>query len=216
MVHARHPFGPADFVSTVEVLTEQVESLDKYPFSIPAVAALKTKLDLSGGATFFVGENGSGKSTIVEVIAVSLGFNAEGGSQNFNFATRSSESALHRALYIQKGMRRPATGYFLRAESFFNVATKPIRCSSRARSSKIPKRSWRCSCRTQRTRRAETRARARLMARSFDGVHGCNPGIPGGKLSPPMKCRITWSTRSSTFSCVSPAAFNCVFVTCSE
>jgi len=69
-------------------------------------------------------ENGSGKSTLLEAIAVSLGFNAEGGSKNFSFGTRRSHSELHQFLRIAKGYRRPRTGYFLRAESFFNVATE--------------------------------------------------------------------------------------------
>ncbi len=74
--------------------------------------------------TFLVGENGSGKSTLLEALAVSLGFNAEGGSKNFNFGTRRSHSELHRFLRFAKGVRRPQDGYFLRAESFFNVATE--------------------------------------------------------------------------------------------
>jgi predicted ATPase len=74
--------------------------------------------------TFFVGENGSGKSTLLEAIAVSLGFNAEGGTKNFRFGTRRSHSVLHEYLRIAKGVKRPRDGFFLRAESFFNVATE--------------------------------------------------------------------------------------------
>ena len=73
--------------------------------------------------TFFVGENGSGKSTLLEAIAVALGFNAEGGTKNFNFGTRESHSVLHEHLRIARGVQRPHTGFFFRAESFFNVAT---------------------------------------------------------------------------------------------
>ncbi len=73
--------------------------------------------------TYFVGENGSGKSTLLEAIAVAAGFNAEGGSMNFHFSTRSSESALAGALRLVRSVRRPRTGFFLRAESFFNLAT---------------------------------------------------------------------------------------------
>lgn len=74
--------------------------------------------------TFFVGENGSGKSTLLEAIALALGFNAEGGSSNFSFSTRASHSELHRYLQIVRGTRKPRTGYFLRAESFFNVSSE--------------------------------------------------------------------------------------------
>lgn len=71
-----------------------------------------------------MGENGSGKSTLLEAIAVSLGFNAEGGSKNFNFGTRASHSQLHQYLRLAKGVPRPRDGFFLRAKSFFNVATE--------------------------------------------------------------------------------------------
>ena len=54
---------------------------------------------------------------------MAMGFNPEGGSRNFLFSTRESHSALHECLRIAKGFRRPRDGYFLRAESFFNVAT---------------------------------------------------------------------------------------------
>jgi predicted ATPase len=100
-----------------------VSDFKRYPFSIPAIAKLET-LKLHPKVTFFVGENGSGKSTLIEAIAVAAGFNAEGGSRNFNFATRRSESELHRFLRLVRGIHRPKTGYFLRAESFFNVATE--------------------------------------------------------------------------------------------
>jgi predicted ATPase len=86
------------------------------------VRALDT-LELHPKITFLVGENGSGKSTLMEAIAVALGFNAEGGSRNFNFSTHASHSELHAHLRIARGFRKPRTGFFLRAESFYNVAT---------------------------------------------------------------------------------------------
>ena len=73
--------------------------------------------------TLFAGENGSGKSTLVEASAIAAGFNAEGGSRNVTVSTRASHSELHKHLRLVRGTRRPRTGYFLRAESFFNVAT---------------------------------------------------------------------------------------------
>ncbi|MBV8272406.1 MAG: AAA family ATPase [Cupriavidus sp.] len=111
------------FASRVTLLRDKVPGFDRYPFSLPVVRALDA-IDLHPRVTFFVGENGSGKSTLLEAIAVALGFNAEGGSRNFSFATRASHSQLHEYLRIAKGVRRPRTGYFLRAESFFNVATE--------------------------------------------------------------------------------------------
>jgi predicted ATPase len=119
------------FIRAVTLVREKVESFDKYPFTIPSIRKLDT-LELHPQVTFFVGENGSGKSTIVEAIAVAARFNAEGGSQNFSFATRRSESELHNALRLVRGVRRPKTGYFLRAESFFNVATEVDRVGAEA------------------------------------------------------------------------------------
>ena len=74
--------------------------------------------------TFFVGENGSGKSTLLEAIAIAYGFNPEGGTKNYVFSTYDSHSELCDALKIVKGFRKANGGYFLRAESFYNVATK--------------------------------------------------------------------------------------------
>jgi predicted ATPase len=111
------------YVSRVTLQREMVESFNLYPFSIPSVRSLES-IDLHPKVTYFVGENGSGKSTLLEAIAVSLGFNGEGGSKNFRFSSRRSHSELHKYLRIAKGVKRPRDGYFLRAESFFNVATE--------------------------------------------------------------------------------------------
>ncbi len=113
----------SQYVSRVSLRRDQVDSFDRYPFSLPAVRSLDS-IELHSKITYFVGENGSGKSTLLEAIAVSLGFNAEGGTKNFRFGTRRSHSELHEFLRIAKGFRRPRDGFFLRAESFFNVATE--------------------------------------------------------------------------------------------
>jgi predicted ATPase len=94
-----------------------------YPFNLPVVRDLES-LEFHPGVTFIVGENGSGKSTLIEALAVAWGFNAEGGSRNFNFATRASHSELHRFVRPVRSFRRPQDGFFLRAESYFNVATE--------------------------------------------------------------------------------------------
>ena len=111
------------FVASLELKREEVPSFDTYPFSLPAVRSLE-KLELHPEVTFLVGENGSGKSTLLEALAVACGFNAEGGSKNFSFDTRASHSELHRYLRVSRGVPRPRTGFFFRAESFFNVATE--------------------------------------------------------------------------------------------
>jgi len=85
--------------------------------------SIEQGLELTSNITFLVGENGIGKSTLLEAIAVNYGFNPEGGSRNFNFHTRESHSELHRSLLLTKGYRRARDGYFLRAESFYNVAS---------------------------------------------------------------------------------------------
>jgi predicted ATPase len=107
----------------VTLLRDRVSSFDEYPFSIPAVRALDS-LRFDPRVTFFIGENGSGKSTLTEAIAILAGFNPEGGSKHFRFASRPSESSLHTALRLARGTRREKTGFFLRAETLFNLATE--------------------------------------------------------------------------------------------
>lgn len=94
-----------------------------YPFNIPCLRSFE-KLDFHPNVTFFTGENGVGKSTLIEAIAIYLGFNAEGGSKNFNFRSAETHSDLHNFLTISKSFRKPRDGYFLRGESFYNVASE--------------------------------------------------------------------------------------------
>lgn len=96
---------------------------DAYPFNLPVVRNLD-ELEFHPKVTFVVGENGSGKSTLIEALAVAWGFNAEGGSKNFNFSTRSSHSELHRFVRPVRSTKRAKDGFFLRAESQFNVSTQ--------------------------------------------------------------------------------------------
>lgn len=94
----------------------------EYPYTVPALAGF-SGLRFRRPVTFIVGENGMGKSTLLEAIAVKAGFNAEGGSKNFRFATRETHSPLYGNLVLGRGLQ-PRDGYFLRAESFYNVATE--------------------------------------------------------------------------------------------
>lgn len=110
------------FLIDAQLRPDKAPDFSAYPFCLPAVRHLG-RLEFDPAVTFIVGENGSGKSTLLEGLAVALGFNAEGGSKNFNFSTRESHSSLHEYLRIARGVRMPKDGYFLRAESFFNVAT---------------------------------------------------------------------------------------------
>jgi predicted ATPase len=111
------------YVMDVRLRRERVLSFDHYPFALPVLRDFAT-LELHPCVTFLVGENGSGKSTLMEAIATAWGFNPEGGTKNFRFANRNSHSALHEYLLLTKTTRRPKDGFFLRAESFFNVATE--------------------------------------------------------------------------------------------
>ena len=95
-----------------------------YLLKLPAVKHLAQtgRLSLSAPVTLLVGENGTGKSTLLEAIAVAFGFNPEGGSRNFNFSTNDTHSELWRHLRLSK-RSHPRDGFFLRAESLYNVAT---------------------------------------------------------------------------------------------
>lgn len=96
---------------------------DSYVREIEAINKLEEVI-FEKPVTFFVGENGSGKSTLLEALAVAYGFNPEGGTKNYSFSTYDSHSQLYKAVRISKGFRKAKWGYFLRAESFYNVATK--------------------------------------------------------------------------------------------
>lgn len=93
----------------------------RYPYSIAAVRDFES-VDFSQPVTFFVGENGTGKSTLVESVAVAAGFNAEGGTKNYNFKSLDTTSSLSEQITLIRGSRREKYGYFLRAESFYTAA----------------------------------------------------------------------------------------------
>ena len=95
---------------------------DSYLRNIEAIKAID-ELRFHSPVTFFVGENGSGKSTLLEAIAIAYGFNPEGGTKNYSFSTYDSHSELCGALTLIRGYRKAEWGYFLRAESFYNVAS---------------------------------------------------------------------------------------------
>jgi predicted ATPase len=120
---ARKALDAPHYLLAARLERERVESFDDYPFSLPAVRNL-SRLEFNPAVTFLVGENGSGKSTILEALATAAGFNPEGGSRNFNFGTRASHSKLHRYLRLERSPRRMRDGFFLRAESYYNVATE--------------------------------------------------------------------------------------------
>ena len=112
-----------NFLIQASLLRDRVTSFAAFPFSIPAIGSLD-EMPFEQPVTFFVGENGAGKSTLLEAIAVASGLNPEGGSRNFNFSTRASHSGLKDFLRLSRSPRRVRDSFFLRAESYFNVATE--------------------------------------------------------------------------------------------
>jgi len=111
------------FLTRVALREDDIESFDEYPLSIPFLKMFDG-LNFHPSVTFIVGENGCGKSTLLEGMAVSWGFNPEGGSINFDFNTVETHSNLDQYLRISKGLKKPRGGFFFRAESFYNVASE--------------------------------------------------------------------------------------------
>ncbi|HHV63781.1 MAG TPA: AAA family ATPase [Peptococcaceae bacterium] len=110
------------YIRYIELDRDNVPSFSEYPFNLPAIRELRS-LSFHPKVTFIIGENGSGKSTVLEAIAVAYGFNAEGGTKNFNFTSRATQTDLHNYLRVVKGTKMPRNGFFLRAESFYNFAS---------------------------------------------------------------------------------------------
>jgi predicted ATPase len=108
----------------ITLLRDRVDDWETYPFSVPTIRALE-ELSLKSRICFFTGENGTGKSTLLEAIAVHYGFGREGGTRSFMHSTTESNHSidpLTRALRLAFD-KRTGKGYFLRAESFFNAAS---------------------------------------------------------------------------------------------
>jgi len=110
------------YLMEVQLKRDSISNLDTYPFSIPAIRELDS-MEFHPDVTFFVGENGSGKSTFLEAIAIAQGFNPEGGTKGSLFATKGTHSQLYEHLKSIKSFKQPRDGYFLRAESFYNLAS---------------------------------------------------------------------------------------------
>lgn len=94
----------------------------QHPFDLPIIKFME-ELSFHPQVTFIVGENGVGKSTFIEAIAAAYGFNPEGGTKNMNFSTEASHSNLHRFLRLSKSYLQAKDGFFLRAETVYNVSS---------------------------------------------------------------------------------------------
>lgn len=110
------------YLRQIELERRRIPSFDQYPFSLGTIKNLDT-LRFHPNVTYIVGENGMGKSTLLEAIAVAWGFNPEGGTKNFSFSTRATHSNLHEYVRLVRGVQRPRDGFFFRAESYYNLAT---------------------------------------------------------------------------------------------
>ena len=115
------------FLDQVKISFAESTDFAKFPFSLEIIKSLKT-IKFPNKVTFFVGENGTGKSTILEAIALNAGFGPEGGSRNISFKTAEDITYLP-AEKLSKQLtlswrQKPKDGYFFRAESFYNVANQ--------------------------------------------------------------------------------------------
>lgn len=116
----RSAVGP--FVLEVQLKREKAPPPHVYPFSLPIVRSLD-RLTLHPRVTFLLGENGTGKSTLLEAVAIAMGINPEGGSRNLRFQTRASHSNLGEYLRLVRGPVRPLDAFFVRSETFYTMAT---------------------------------------------------------------------------------------------
>jgi len=110
------------YLKELQLKRDSISNFDEYPFCVSSIKELDS-LVFHPDVTFFVGENGTGKSTLIESIAVSQGFNPEGGTKQSTFSTSKTHSDLHQHLKVIKSYKKPKDGYFLRAESFYNLAS---------------------------------------------------------------------------------------------
>ena len=143
----RLAYRSRNFLIGLNLQRDKVPAFSDYPFNIAAIGNL-SELGFAEPVTFFIGENGAGKSTLIEAIAVAYGLNPEGGSRNFRFSTRRSHSGLNDYLRLIRSPRRLRDRYFLRAESYFNVATEIERLDAEPlgdRGSSVPTAASRCT-----------------------------------------------------------------------
>lgn len=110
------------YIRSIELKSEKIQSYRNFPLNLPVIRNFE-RLQLHPNVTYLIGENGMGKSTLLEGMAIALGFNPEGGTLNFNFSSYDSHSNLDEYLRLAKGVHRPKDSFFFRAESFYNVAT---------------------------------------------------------------------------------------------
>jgi predicted ATPase len=110
------------FLLSMSLKSTENINWSQYPFNVSSIRHLKN-LDFHPAVTFLIGENGTGKSTLIEALAISQRFNPEGGTKNFTFSTIDTHSVLFEYLKVVKSDRYMKDGFFLRGESFYNMAS---------------------------------------------------------------------------------------------
>ena len=115
-------------IKKISLERDRIENFDEYPFNIEVVKNFD-ELEFTKPVTFFVGENGIGKSTFIEALAVALNLPSEGGTENFRYQTKNTTSKLSEYLRVAT-FNRPKTKFFLRAESFYNFSTEVERLAT--------------------------------------------------------------------------------------
>ncbi|MFJ7511612.1 AAA family ATPase [Peribacillus simplex] len=110
------------YIRGIYLNRDRISSYDHFPLDLPVIKHLQ-EVAFHPSVTYVIGENGMGKSTLLEGIAIAYGFNPEGGTLNFNFSNYDSHSNLDEYLRLQKGVYKPKDNFFFRAETFYNLAT---------------------------------------------------------------------------------------------
>jgi predicted ATPase len=110
------------YIRGISLKRDHISSYDHFPLNLPVIRNFQ-ELRFHPNVTYIIGENGMGKSTLLEGIAIALGFNPEGGTLNFNFSSYDSHSNLDEYIRLMRGVNRAKDHFFFRAESFYNVAT---------------------------------------------------------------------------------------------
>lgn len=112
----------SQYIRTLKLKSEHDLDYDRFPLNLPAIQNLE-EIIFHPNVTYIIGENGMGKSTLLEGIAIAYGFNPEGGTLNFNFSSYDSHSDLDKYLRLIKGVNRAEDHFFFRAETFYNLAS---------------------------------------------------------------------------------------------
>ncbi|MGG4266252.1 AAA family ATPase [Peribacillus simplex] len=112
----------SQYIRGIYLNRDRISSYNHFPLNLPVIKHLQ-ELNFHPSVTYIIGENGMGKSTLLEGIAIAYGFNPEGGTLNFNFSNYDSHSNLDEYLRLKKGVYKPKDHFFFRAETFYNVAT---------------------------------------------------------------------------------------------